>query len=105
MLKFMPERCRPIWMRWRNCEELPCYAKKNTELFRAKVYGIKSASRQIHKDYLSEYAEIMEMAAIIGNQKYMDRHLEDLLSCMDDAIEEVRGELFLYAGCVGKNGK
>ena len=83
-------------------EELPCYAKKNTELFRAKVHGIKSASRQIHKDYLSEYAEIMEMAAIIGNQKYMDRHLEDLLSCMDDAIEEVRGELSYMQDALAK---
>ena len=83
-------------------EELPCYAKENTELFRAKVHGIKSASRQIRKDYLSEDAEIMEMAAIIGNQKYMDRHLEDLLSCMDDAIEEVRGELSYMQDALAK---
>ena len=32
----------------------------------------------------------------------MDRHLEDLLSCMDDAIEEVRGELSYMQDALAK---
>ena len=86
-------------------EELPVYAKEDRELFRAKVHGVKSASRQIRKEYLSEYAEVLEMAAIVGNQKYIDRHIEELLSCMDDALEEVRAELSYMQDALAKTEK
>lgn len=86
-------------------EELPVYAKEDRELFRAKVHGVKSASRQIKKEYLSEYAEVLEMAAIVGNQKYIDRHIEELLSCMDDALEEVRAELSYMQDALAKTEK
>ena len=86
-------------------EELPVYAKEDRELFRAKVHGVKSASRQIKKEYLSEYAEVIEMAAIVGNQKYIDRHIEELLSCMDDALEEVRAELSYMQDALAKTEK
>lgn len=74
-------------------KELPGYAEEDPELFRAKVHGIKSASRQIRKNYAAEYAETMEMAAIVGNRSYIERHMNDLLICMDDAMEETRREL------------
>ncbi len=74
-------------------EKLSDYAKEDMELFRIKVHGIKGASRQIGKVFLSERAEIMEMAAKTRNIRYIEEHMPDFKKELEEAVTEAREEL------------
>lgn len=89
--------CRTLQSYLEEMEELsrvlPEYAEGDLAMFRSKIHGVKGASRQMMKIALSEYAETLEMAAILDNRKYIERHMEGFLRMMDEVLDEVRTEL------------
>jgi CheY-like chemotaxis protein len=74
-------------------EELAGYAKDNMDLFRSKVHGIKGVSRQIGRFALSDFAEVMEMAAKTEHTQFLERHLEEFIQELQDILAEVEREL------------
>lgn len=74
-------------------EKLSDYAEDDLELFRIKMHGIKGASRQIGKVYLSEQAEIMEMAAKTQNVRFMEEHMADFEKELEKAVQDAREDL------------
>ena len=89
--------CRTLQSYLEEMEELsrvlPEYAEGDLAMFRSKIHGVKGASRQMMKIALSEYAETLEMAAILDNRKYIERHMEGFLRMTDEVLDEVRTEL------------
>lgn len=89
--------CRTLQSYLEEMEELsrvlPEYAEGDLAMFRSKIHGVKGASRQMMKIALSEYAETLEMAAILDNRNYIERHMEGFLRMMDEVLDEVRTEL------------
>lgn len=72
---------------------LPGYIPDDLSLFRAKVHGIKGASRQIGKYSVSEWAEIMEMAAQTGNVPFLESHMDDFIHAVCETLEDIEQEL------------
>lgn len=72
---------------------LPGYVPDNLPLFRAKAHGIKGASRQIGKYSVSEWAEIMEMAAQTGNVPFLETHMDDFIRVVCETLEDIEQEL------------
>lgn len=68
------------------------YEKEDLSLFRTKVHGIKGISRQIRRDEIGEYAEVMEMAAKTENRSFLERHLAPFLEQLQQVCREVEGE-------------
>lgn len=73
-------------------EELTDYAEHDMERFRIKVHGIKGISRQIGRMTAGDQAEIMEMAAKAGHQRYIKRNLPSFLEYLGEVLDDVREE-------------
>lgn len=73
-------------------EVLEEFAKTDLGLFQTKVHGIKGISRQIGRDDMAEYAEIMEMAAKTDNRIFIERNLKKFLNLLKQTREEVAAE-------------
>lgn len=74
-------------------EKLPEYLEKNLEHFRIKIHGIKGVSQGIGKIPLGEWAEIMEMAAMTKNQKFIREHMDEFQEKILETLREAREEL------------
>lgn len=59
------------------------------DLFRTKVHGIKSASKQLGFIDIGEQAEILEMAAKVDNLSYIDRHLQSFIDACNRLIRVI----------------
>lgn len=74
-------------------ELLPDYAKNDPNMFEIKVHGIKGTSLQIGKTELSEWAEVMEMAAKTKNFSFIGRHLNSFISKLEITLHEINKAL------------
>ena len=74
-------------------EALPGFVPDNLVLLRAKVHGIKGAGRQIGRYFVSEQAEIMEMAAETENISFLESHMQDFIEALYEAVEDVEQEI------------
>lgn len=87
ILETFVEEIRPLM------DALPDYAEQNLDLFRTKVHGIKGIGRQIGKMAVSEFAEILEMAAKTENISFIRLHLDDFLSRLEELLSDLEEEL------------
>lgn len=72
---------------------LPAYARSDMGMFKNKVHGIKGVSRQLGKEHMAYAAEIMEMAAMVENQDFINRNFESFYSEMEYVINASHQEL------------
>lgn len=70
--------------------DLENYLKEDMDMFRIKVHGIKSASKQLGFLRVGESAEIMEMAAKTDNLSYIQRNMKSFLSDLRITLDEVQ---------------
>lgn len=73
------------------------YAESDNDMLRTKVHGIKGACRQIGQMSMGETAEIMEMAAKVGNHAFIKRHEADFLFELEQTIEEVKNHITMLS--------
>ena len=59
-------------------------------LFRTKVHGIKSASKQLGYLDLGEEAEILEMAAKLENMSFIKEHIDAFVTNCSNTINQIR---------------
>lgn len=71
--------------------ELLCkaYADKDTELYRITVHSIKSASKTIGAELISEKARLLELAAKDGNTEYIRAEHEFFIEQYRELVENV----------------
>ena len=65
------------------------YFKEDISLFRTKVHGIKSVSKQMGYMDLGEEAEILEMAAKTENIAFIETHLDGFLNHCTEIIDSL----------------
>jgi len=74
-------------------EVLPEYAKSDMGMFRNKVHGIKGVSRQLGKENIALSAEILEMAANLDNQSFIDEFFDTFYGDLQYIISDSEREL------------
>lgn len=74
-------------------QSLPEIFRTDIDLFRTKVHGLKSTSRQLGQNSMGEFSEIMEMAAKSGHTDFINSHLEMYLDDISVVVEKVKQEM------------
>ena len=74
-------------------DKLPEYAEQDLKLFQTKVHGIKGIGRQMGKGQISDFAEILEMAAKTNNTAFIRSHLDDFLIRLENLLSDMEEEL------------
>lgn len=72
---------------------LPDYVINHLDLFRNKVHGIKGVSRQLGKENIALLAEIMEMAAITENRRFIEAYFDIFYKDLEYIIASSEKEL------------
>lgn len=72
--------------------KLEQYYKEDIEMFRIKVHGLKSTSKQIGYMRMGENAEIMEMAAKAGHLNFIEKNLKSFLADIRITLEEAQNQ-------------
>ena len=67
--------------------------KKDLDLFRVEVHGIKSMSRQLGYRKMGDVAEIMEMAAKAQNLAFIERKLEQFRKDLCTVVADAQNKL------------
>ncbi len=65
-------------------------AHKDLSMFRIKVHGIKSSSKQLGYTEIGEQAEIMEMAAKLENKDFIFSHIDTFIQLCNDTVTAIR---------------
>lgn len=68
---------------------LNAWDKKDMELFRIKVHGLKGTSLGIGLQELSDKAEIMEMAAKTDHRLFIKRHIEEFNAAIIQTLSQI----------------
>lgn len=71
-------------------EVLEQYAKQDLKMFRTKIHGIKSVSKQIPLEHLAREAEVLEMAAKLENEEFIFENLEPFLQELRETVHYLR---------------
>lgn len=66
------------------------------KMFAVKVHGLKGTSRQIGLTNLSDYAEILEMAAKLNNTALIDRYIDTFLEYLEESVSEIKEKIEKY---------
>lgn len=69
---------------------LDSLAHTDLALFRIKVHGIKSSSKQLGYTNIGEQAEIMEMAAKLENKDFIFSHLDSFVQLCNDTVSTIK---------------
>ena len=72
---------------------LEAHFKKDLDLFRVEVHGIKSMSRQLGYRKMGDVAEIMEMAAKAQNLAFIERKLEQFRKDICTVVADAQNKL------------
>ncbi len=72
---------------------LPTLFTEDLELFRIKVHGIKSVSKQLERNIVGYHAEILEMAAKVDNKPFIEIFLPEFIENIEITIEELTVEI------------
>lgn len=70
--------------------QLRDYLTSDITMFRTKVHGIKSSSKQLGFTSLGEKAEIMEMAAKLENMTFIQDHIDEFLEYCNQQIQQIQ---------------
>lgn len=74
-------------------EELPDILNNDIDLFRIKVHGLKSVSRQLGQNSMADFSEVMEMAAKCGHTDFIKRHIRNYMEDVLAVVEKVKQEM------------
>ena len=69
---------------------LDSLAHTDLAMFRIKVHGIKSSSKQLGYTNIGEQAEIMEMAAKLENKDFIFSHLDSFVQLCNDTVSTIK---------------